>query len=187
MATFTKQQVQVLLRPINPSRVLSRTQAGRKFSYISQHDARAHAIRVFGFGGFDSRTIHAEVLYSDKTKTRSGSDAWDVGVLATVEVTIRNPSGDTVCVYSETAVGSSTQPQRGEALDMAVKTATSDAFKRCLINLGDQFALGLYQDGETSAWVKGTIILGSDDGSDAPHHDEDEHAAGRAPADGGVE
>jgi recombination DNA repair RAD52 pathway protein len=152
--TFTGQQVDLLLRPLNPSRVEQRKQAGMTLSYISQADMRAHAIRLFGFGGFDIETLDTRLMFEDQNEQKR----WNVGYLVTVQVTIRNPDGEQVCRYSESAVGQSTQPQRGEAHDMALKSATSDAMKRCFINIGDQGGLGLYNNGSTAPFIKDTII-----------------------------
>lgn len=64
----------------------------------------------------------------------------------------------TGATYTEAAVGSATLPQRGEAHDMAVKTAESDALKRAAINLGDQFGLSLYNNGAVAPVVVKTLV-----------------------------
>jgi len=151
---FNQSQREQLLKPLNKGRVMQRQGGGKSLSYLSQQDVRAHAIRMFGFGGFDAKTLHANVIYCDKPE---GERNWQASVMVTMEVTIRDEDGN-VCVYSETAIGSANLPQRGEALDMAAKTASSDAFKRCLINLGDQFGLSLYNNGQTAPLVKGTLL-----------------------------
>ena len=40
---------------------------------------------------------------------------------------------------------------------MAIKTAESQAFKRCAINLGDQFGLSLYNNGGTASVVRAVL------------------------------
>lgn len=150
---FNSAQREQLLKPLNPNRVLRRQGGGKSLSYLAQHDVRAHAIRMFGFGGFDARTLHAEVVSCDKAE---GERNWQASVMVTMEVTVRDDNNNT-CVYSETAIGSANLPSKGEALDMAAKTASSDAFKRCLMNLGDQFGLSLYNNGSTAPIVKATL------------------------------
>lgn len=54
-------------------------------------------------------------------------------------------------------------PDPGEAHDMAVKTAESDAFKRAAINLGDNFGLSLYNNGSVAPVVRATIAEGGAD------------------------
>jgi recombination DNA repair RAD52 pathway protein len=151
---LSKRQHDILLRPLNPTRIENRSVAGMKLSYLAQHDVRAHLIRVFGFGNFDLRTIKSEMLFCDKTEKGS----WDASWLVTMELTVRDLGGDVIAIYSESAVGSNTQGRRAEALDMALKTASSDAMKRCAINLGDQFGLSLYDNGSTDPIVRATLV-----------------------------
>jgi len=153
--TFNRIQTDQLLRGLNPSRVEKRTQGGASLSYLGQADVRAHAIRMFGFGGWDCRTLDTRCVFETEKDGR-----WMVGYLVTMEVTIRDEYGQPVCVYSESAVGGPMGPMvsREDAHDMALKTASSDAMKRCFINLGDQFGLGLYNQGSTASIVKATLI-----------------------------
>jgi hypothetical protein len=61
-------------------------------------------------------------------------------------------------IYTEAAVGDSqNNPSRADAHDMAIKTAESQAFKRCAINLGDQFGLSLYNNGGTGSVVRAVL------------------------------
>ena len=55
--------------------------------------------------------------------------------------------------YTEWAAGDATNPTLADAHDQAIKTAESQAFKRCAVNLGDQFGLSLYKNGSTDATV----------------------------------
>lgn len=175
--TFSGQQVEYLLKPLNKARVETRKQGGATLSYVNQADMRAHAIRLFGFGNFDIETIDTKMLFETEISGR-----WMCGWLATVQVTIRNEHGQQVCRYSESAVGGPMGPMasREDAHDMALKTATSDAMKRCFINIGDQGGLGLYDNGSLNPFVKDTIIKGvqslnDEKGSpDLPAPDSDE-------------
>lgn len=177
---FTPAQTEILLRGINASRIEKRKQAGMQLSYLSQADVRAHLIRIFGYGNFDLETLHTELAYEEHDDGK-----WRVGYRVTMRLTVRGVDGRH-CVYSETAVGSSSLPQRGEAHDMAMKTASSDAMKRCAINLGDQFGLSLYQQGQTAPLVKATLVL-----PDAPESpvkapvaaEQPQHAQEDTPAD----
>ena len=147
------EQTNILLRGINASRIEHRKQAGMNLSYLSQHDVRAHLIRVFGFAGFDLTTLAAQLAFEHEVNSK-----WEVGYQVTMQLAVKNEFGQVVAVYSETAVGSSTQGRRSEAHDMAMKTASSDAMKRCCINLGDQFGLSLYDNGGTAPIVKATLV-----------------------------
>lgn len=68
---------------------------------------------------------------------------WRVAVETTVEVYIHQLGA----IYSDAGVAGQVGPDIGEVADFATKTATSDTFKRCLINMGTQFGLSLYDNG----------------------------------------
>ena len=149
---ITQEQYEQLLKPLNQQRVAKRQQAGRNLSYLEAWDVKAHLIRIFGFGGWDWNVTTADLAFESE---REGK--WNVGYKVIGTLTI----SDLNCIYTEAAVGSATLPQRGEAHDMAVKTAESDAIKRAAINLGTQFGLSLYNDGSTNDVVKKTLVVPS--------------------------
>jgi DNA recombination protein Rad52 len=151
--TLTKQQHEILLKGINGDRIAQRKGGGgRALSYLEAWDVKAHMNRVFGFLNWSADVMSAELAYEDNSDGR-----WNVGykVILTLKV-----NGAT---YTEAAVGSATLPSRGEAHDMAIKTAESDAFKRAAINLGDQFGLSLYNNGSTQPVVKQTLVAPAGD------------------------
>lgn len=164
MNGLTREQHEVLLRKLNPSRVVKRKQAGMELSYIEQHEIRAHLIRVFGFCGFDLETLEVKQAYEEQRD----DSKWSIGYQVTMKLTVRDLHGKALAVYSETAIGSSTQGSRGDAHDMAVKTASSDAMKRCAISLGDQFGLSLYNNGSTAPIVRMTVNQTEPWSQDAP-------------------
>lgn len=134
-------QRSALLRPLLPQRVSTRSQSGRSLSYLEQWDVRAMLIRVFGFTGFDIEVLETETFHTSRAGGDTGN--WTIGVKATVRLTIHNDDGSPT-VYTEAAAASQTGPQVGEVMDFAIKTAASDAMKRCAMNLGTQFGLSLY-------------------------------------------
>lgn len=81
---------------------------------------------------------------------------WTVAVEVTYEVYVHQLGA----VFSDAGAASQTNPEIGEAHDFAVKTASSDAFKRCVMNLGTQFGLSLYDNGSLADVVKGVIAPG---------------------------
>lgn len=147
---ITSEQYEQLLKPLNQARVAKRAQAGRQLSYLEAWDVKAHLIRIFGFGGWSWHVATAELAFEGEKEGK-----WNVGYKVIGTLTIH----DLGCVYTEAAIGSATLPQRGEAHDMAVKTAESDAIKRAAINLGTQFGLSLYNDGSTNDVVKKTLVV----------------------------
>ena len=146
-------QVEQLLKGINPSRV---GKDGKGFAHLEAWDVRAHLIRIFGFAKWSQELIELEPIFETSIE-KDGKTRWTVAYRATVRLTIY--TGDLEdAVYTEAAVGDSqNNPSRADAHDMAIKTAESQAFKRCAINLGDQFGLSLYNNGGTSSVVRAVL------------------------------
>ena len=152
---LTNEQYEQLLKPLNASRVAQRNQAGISLSYLEAWDVKAHLIRIFGFAGWSADVLSADLAFEEKDE----KGRWNVGYRVVMRLRIHGNDdflGD--ASYTEAAVGSSTQPQRGEAHDMAIKTAESDALKRAAINLGTQFGLSLYDNGNRNDVVKKTLV-----------------------------
>lgn len=154
---FSQRQLEQLLKPLNPQRISTLDKAGQSLSYLNHADVRAHLTRVFGFGRWDSGVLDSQLLFEEETEGRDNKKRWYIGWRATVVLNVRAPDGSLIATYSETAIGGNTQPQRHEASDMALKSAVSDALKRCAINLGDQFGLGLYDKTGNQAIVRRTL------------------------------
>lgn len=160
---FTKEQVDILLQPIRPSRVATRSQGGKTLSYVEAWEIRAHLIRLFGFGGFDVITHSCDLVYQMDTEVgREKKPGWEVAYKAHVELTVRSDDGYQAR-YSEVAVGSATgSVGLGDLHDNAAKSAVSDALKRCATNLGTQFGLSLYKDGSHNDVVKMLVERGTE-------------------------
>lgn len=144
-------QVDLLLKDLHPSRVSKRQQGGASLSYVEAHDVRATLIRVFGFGGFDIETIEPKVVDISR-KNPDGTGNYVVTTMAQARITIHA----TGAVYSDVAACQQVGPSLGDVLDFALKTAASDAMKRCATNLGTAFGLSLYANGATRDQVRFT-------------------------------
>ena len=165
---LTPEQVAVLLRPIAPSRVAVMSQGGTRLSYVEAWDIRAHLNRIFGFGRWSADVIDLHGIYEEQVASQaqgggSGSrPRWTCAYRATVRLTVNAPDGTVLATYTEAAAGSpmGPMPDRADAHDMAMKTAESQAFKRCAANLGTQFGLSLYDNGSTDDVVRRTLVGG---------------------------
>lgn len=156
--TFTRDQVDQLLKPIAPKRVLS---DGKGHSHVSQQDVLAHLIRVFGFGNFDIDVLDASLIFEQERTDRSTGEVtgrWDVCYRALVRLTIRDPDGQIVAHYENGSTATAQNQSRGDGHDLAYKSAISLSVKRAAIALGDQFGLSLYNKGQTSALVIDTKV-----------------------------
>lgn len=158
---LSAEQYMTLMKPLNRGRIAKRSQGGKQLSYLESWDVRAHLIRVFGFGNFDIELLDYGFVDRRDYKHSDGvKDMTEVIWRARVQLTLRDTDGQTLARYVEAAVGSASGPVNmlGEHHDNAVKTAESDALKRCAINLGSQFGLSLYDGGATYEVVKGTLV-----------------------------
>lgn len=144
-------QYKQLLKDINPKRVLKKD----GLSHVEAWEIRAHLNRIFGFGDWSADLTDLELLYEEETKTKQGKPAYRVAYRATVRLTIHSLN----CTYTAAAVGEGLMPdfKRGDTHDFAIKTAESQALKRCAMNLGTQFGLSLYNNGSIKDIVGATL------------------------------
>ena len=164
--TLTRPQVEQLLKPINPTRVL---RDGKGMSHVSQHDIRAHLNRCFGFANWSTEITELRCVHDSVKKNKAGNEVPAVTYLCRLRLTVFDPQGKPVAAYEEVGTGTSPNlPDFGDAHDFAAKNAVSYALKRCATNLGDQFGLSLYNKGQTDALVKGTLVM---PGAQSDHDD----------------
>lgn len=153
MTGLTKPQVQFLLAPIDTWRIGRANGRPNMMAY----DIRAHLNRVFGFGNWDGEATNMELISEKFHPNKDGLDAVTVIYRARYVLRVRDTTGAPLATYSEWAMGSAkSQPVKNldDAHDFAMKSAESQALKRCAINLGDQFGLSLYGGGRTDALVQ---------------------------------
>lgn len=158
MTGFNAKQTLQLLQPVHVSRVL-KDPGGH--SHVSQQDITAHLIRVFGFGNFDTDILETACVFEQQRSDDKGmpNNKWDICYRAQVRLTIRDTDGNEVCHYEDGSTATAQNQARGAAHDLAFKSALSLAKKRAAAYLGDQFGLSLYNKGQMTALVKGTLVL----------------------------
>lgn len=150
--SFTADQIEQLLQPIRNERVLADPNGN---AHVSQQDITAHLTRVFGFGNWDTDILSCDLVFED---ARDGKGRFDVCYRATVRLTVKDPEGNEVCHYEDGSTGMAQNQRRGAGHDLAMKSAISLSLKRCAKSLGDQFGLSLYNKGQRTALVKGTLV-----------------------------
>ncbi len=160
MTRLTEQQVGFLLQPISGNRVRNL----RGMSHLEAWDVRRQLIRIFGFEGFTVETLGLDIVHErsevrrkrkkDGTEYGDPYTAWTIVYRAQVRLTVKTADGQVIATFEDAAAGDAVnQPSVGDAHDLAMKTALSQALKRCAVNLGDQFGLSLYNDGSRDAVV----------------------------------
>jgi hypothetical protein len=156
---LTAAQVDALLRPIRPHRVLK----AQGQSHVAAFDVIAHLTRVFGFGGWDKEIVSLDLVHERSTapdpKNSKDQGRWWVTYRCHMRLIVRDPEGRVVASIEDAATGSAQNlPSPGDAHDFAVKNAVSYALKRCAKDLGDQFGLSLYNKGQTDGLVGMTLV-----------------------------
>jgi hypothetical protein len=160
---LSPKQVAWLLHPISKNRVAA---DDKGMSHVQAYDIRATLTRIFGFARWDGQAT-TTLLYEDvKADDRDPEAAWkrkvSVGYKASYRLVVKAPDGTVLADYTEDAAGGATNfpiNQRAEAHDFAMKTAESQAMKRCATNLGDQFGLSLYNKGSVAPLVNVTAVM----------------------------
>lgn len=157
---LTREQIEQILRPINPSRVSSR----EGLAYVEAYEVRAHMARIFGVARWSSEVVEQHMICEDAVQTRAGKPAFYVAYRSIVRVTVCAPDGTQLAVYTEGHAGDSTHPVKGEAHGNAITNSESYAFKRaaCMALL-DQGGLSLYGKGNKAALVKRTLVMPDND------------------------
>lgn len=159
---LTLEQVQYLLNPLRSSRVAKRSVQGKNLSYLEAWDVRKHLTFIFGFANWDEEVLDYRLVSTYEYEGRDKKPMVEVFWTAKVRLAVRDQYGNTLATYTEAAVGSANKARDGAGLgdihDNALKTAASDALKRCAINLGTQFGLSLYDDGNTNDVVKHVLV-----------------------------
>jgi len=132
---FSPEQIAELEKPLDESRVQRRPDG---LTYLPTYDVIETANRIFGYGGWHREIKRLEKIYED---TSEGT--YSVGYLCECRIRIGE------VIHEDVGFGSgvsSADPSR--AYETALKGAVSDALKRCLRALGDQFGLSLYRKHE---------------------------------------
>lgn len=147
--SFTDAQRETLLKPIMPGRV---NRDNKGMSYVEGYEIQAHLNRIFGFEGWDKEILQLETMYEEVKDGRT----W-VAYKCMLRLRIY-ADGVLAKLTEEVGTGQAqNQPNRADAHDLAMKSAVTDALKRCAKDLGDQFGLSLYNKGSMEALVKRVI------------------------------
>jgi recombination DNA repair RAD52 pathway protein len=134
---FTDTQVRSLRAKLDAKHVKTRISDGAALSYVEGWHVIAEANRIFGFDAWDRRTVSTTCV---STPTRAGLH--HASYIAKVRVTVR--AGDTTIVREGSGSCEASAPTPGQAHELALKGAETDATKRALATFGNPFGLALY-------------------------------------------
>ena len=105
--------------------------------YIEGWHAIAEANRIFGYDAWDRRTVATRCVWTAATGPN-----YFAAYTARVRISVR--AGDIVIVREGCGTGEAKAITPGQAHEIALKTAETDATKRALTTFGNPFGLALY-------------------------------------------
>ena len=135
---FTEQQVRKLKARLNPKHVRVRTNNGLGWSYIEGWHAVAEANRIFGHDGWDRQTSESTLIYAEKR-----GDWHHAAYVVRVRICVR--AGEVLVTREGSGTGEGKALTQGQAHELALKGAETDATKRALATFGNPFGLSLYE------------------------------------------
>ena len=134
---FTGDQVKELRAKLEARHVKTRNANGVSLNYVEGWHVIAEANRIFGYDAWDRRTLASHCVWSGPCDAYHGA-----AYAAKVRVSVR--AGDITIVREGSGTGEGRAPTPGQAHELALKGAETDATKRALATFGNPFGLALY-------------------------------------------
>jgi hypothetical protein len=130
-------QVRQLKAKLEGKHVKTRKANGADLHYVEGWHVIAEANRIFGYDAWDRRTLASHCVWSGTSGAYHGA-----AYSAKVRVSVR--AGDITIVREGSGTGEGKAPTPGQAHELALKGAETDATKRALATFGNPFGLALY-------------------------------------------
>src|SRR6476619_1181266 len=134
---LTDTQVRQLKAKLEPKHVKIRKANGADLHYVEGWHVIAEANRIFGFDAWDRRTVATRCVWSGAAGVYH-----EAAYTAKVRVSVR--AGDITIMREGSGSGEAKAPTPGQAHELALKGAETDATKRALATFGNPFGLALY-------------------------------------------
>ena len=137
MSGFSDAQVKALRGKLKAAHVRTREEEGKELAYIEGWFAIAEANRIFGFDGWSRETVDARCVWEGDYGGRPSCS-----YIARVRIAV--PTTEHTIIREGSGFGGGSGATPGEAHEMALKEAETDAMKRALVTFGNRFGLALY-------------------------------------------
>jgi DNA recombination protein Rad52 len=142
---FSGAQLELLGQDLDQSRVRHRQAPdGAEIAYVEGWFVLAEANAIFGYAGWEREIVHFERVFELRRV-----DETSCGYVARVKITVR--AGQERLAREGTGFGQAIARNPGDAHELAIKAAETDATKRALATFGNRFGLGLYGKEANSA------------------------------------
>jgi len=134
---FTEAQVKSLEAKLDAKYVRTRRAHDITLAYVEGWHVIAEANRIFGYDAWDRHTLSTRCVWSDATNHHFAA-----AYTAKVRIAVR--AGSLTITREGCGSGQAKAPTPGEAHELALKAAETDATKRALATFGNPFGLALY-------------------------------------------
>jgi DNA recombination protein Rad52 len=134
---FTEAQVKSLEAKLSAKRIKTRQANGVTLAYVEGWHVIAEANRIFGYDSWDRQTRSNNCVW-----TATKGEFYHAAYTAKVRVSVR--AGDTTIMREGSGTGEAKALTPGQAHELALKGAETDATKRALATFGNPFGLALY-------------------------------------------
>ena len=130
-------QLRLLRAKLDARHVKTRKANGTDLHYVEGWHVIAEANRIFGYDAWDRRTVATKCVSNSGNGQRHFA-----AYTAKVRITVR--AGDVAIVREGSGTGEGSGLTPGQAHEIALKSAETDATKRALATFGNPFGLALY-------------------------------------------
>ena len=134
---FTEAQLKNLEAKLNSKYVKTRRVHDTTLAYVEGWYVIAEANRIFGYDAWDRHTFSTRCVWSGSTSSQYGA-----AYIAKVRIAVR--AGALTITREGCGSGQAKASSPGEAHELALKAAQTDATKRALATFGNPFGLALY-------------------------------------------
>lgn len=135
---MTPQQTRKLRARLNPKHVRTRQLNGFRLRYLEGWYVVAEANRIFGFDGWDRETIETNCIFA-----RANNHEFIAAYTARIRIRVHTETR--IVIREGSGSGEAKAATAGQAHEIALKAAETDATKRALLTFGNAFGLSLYQ------------------------------------------
>jgi Rad52/22 family double-strand break repair protein len=134
---FTEAQVKSLEAKLDSKHVKTRQVQDTVLAYVEGWHVISEANRIFGYDAWDRQTLTTHCVWSGTANT-----GYAAAYMAKVRIAVR--AGTITITREGCGSGEARARTPGEAHELALKTAETDATKRALATFGNPFGLALY-------------------------------------------
>lgn len=172
---FSDTQTRQLRAKLDGKHVRTRRANGATLHYVEGWHVLDEANRIFGFDAWDRRTLSTRCIWTGRREKHYAT-------AYTARVRIRVRAGDVSIVREGSGTGEGRGATPGEAHEIGLKSAETDATKRALATFGNRFGLALYDREQAGVRHKpdktsdamGPWVLHADDGKHITTYDKPE-------------